>query len=354
MTENNIIVFTDDMFGLFGNVRSLMIDDEPWFVGKDVAGALGYSNSRKAIADHVDGEDKTDGVTIRDAIGREQNPVLINESGLYSLIFSSKLSDAKKFKHWVTAVVLPTLRKTGSYTLPGVEKNQRQSNLTPDDIAAIASIVSMAVVTAIREDRDKRKVNANGQLFRGTQFNTSYSDPYARIRVGGEYSPDDLSFGLWLGYRPATHRPDAGRRHVCLPSPLPAVDSGNWKRGARGRVKMLTGFLYSSSSGKYATKTMSYEKFEYATLTFLYRRMELAYGINLNEFKACGSFGGQRKCTGTLQVVADNDILRQYFDEVVDWYLSRCNEYSEGDELGYGAGTLLELFEAEIEAEVNA
>ena len=75
----------------FGRVRTVEIDGEPWFVGKDVAEALGYSNTRKALADHVDGEDKTDGVTIRDSIGREQKPVIINESGLYSLILSSKL-----------------------------------------------------------------------------------------------------------------------------------------------------------------------------------------------------------------------------------------------------------------------
>lgn len=99
----------------FGQVRTLLIDGEPYFVGKDVAEILGYSNSRKALADHVDDEDKNDGVTIRDSIGREQKPVLINESGLYSLIFSSKLPTAKQFKRWVTSEVLPTIRKTGRY-----------------------------------------------------------------------------------------------------------------------------------------------------------------------------------------------------------------------------------------------
>lgn len=100
------------------HIRSVTIDGEVWFVGKDVADALGYSNSRKAIGDHVDEEDKmlSDGVTIRDAIGREQTVTLINESGVYALIFSSKLPDAKKFKHWVTHEVLPTIRKTGGYT----------------------------------------------------------------------------------------------------------------------------------------------------------------------------------------------------------------------------------------------
>jgi prophage antirepressor-like protein len=99
----------------FGQIRTMTINGEPWFVGKDVAEILGYSNSRKAIGDHVDDEDKTDGVTIRDSIGRVQNPIIINESGLYSLILSSKLPTAKQFKRWVTSEVLPAIRKTGGY-----------------------------------------------------------------------------------------------------------------------------------------------------------------------------------------------------------------------------------------------
>jgi prophage antirepressor-like protein len=99
----------------FGSVRTADINGVPYFVGKDVAEILGYSNTRKALLDHVDEEDKTDGVTIRDSIGREQAPVLINESGLYSLILSSKLPNAKKFKRWVTSEVLPAIRKTGGY-----------------------------------------------------------------------------------------------------------------------------------------------------------------------------------------------------------------------------------------------
>ena len=99
----------------FGKVRVVKIAETPYFVGKDVAEILGYSNSRKAVADHVDDDDKKDGVTIRDSIGREQKPILINESGLYSLILSSKLPTAKKFKHWVTSEVLPTIYRYGMY-----------------------------------------------------------------------------------------------------------------------------------------------------------------------------------------------------------------------------------------------
>lgn len=90
---------------------------EPWFVGKDVASVLGYAKTRNAIANHVDDDDKKD-APIQGALGGEQNMTIINESGLYSLILSSKLPTAKKFKHWVTSEVLPTIRKHGAYMTP--------------------------------------------------------------------------------------------------------------------------------------------------------------------------------------------------------------------------------------------
>lgn len=111
-SATNVVEFTN---GEFGKIRTVTIDGEPWFVAKDLAEILGYSNPRKAIIDHVDDEDKIDGVTICDPIGREQNPIFINESGLYSLVLSSKLPNAKKFKRWVISDVLPTIRKTGGY-----------------------------------------------------------------------------------------------------------------------------------------------------------------------------------------------------------------------------------------------
>ena len=97
----------------FGSVRTIAIDGEPYFVGKDVAVILGYSNPRDALAKHVDDEDK--GVAKCDTLGGIQDLTVINESGLYSLILSSKMPNAKKFKHWVTSEVLPSIRKTGSY-----------------------------------------------------------------------------------------------------------------------------------------------------------------------------------------------------------------------------------------------
>ena len=107
---NEIQVFSNEKFG---QVRGAMIDGEPWLVGKDVAERLLYSNPQKAIRDHVDSEDR--GVNEMDTPGGKQMVVMINESGLYSLIFGSKLDKAKEFKHWVTSEVLPAIRKTGGY-----------------------------------------------------------------------------------------------------------------------------------------------------------------------------------------------------------------------------------------------
>ncbi|WP_444310769.1 BRO-N domain-containing protein [Megasphaera sp.] len=112
----------------FGQVRTLVLSGTPWFVGKDIATALGYENAAKAIRDHVDNDDKKMGVqnvtpSITDSLGRKQYPTLINESGLYSLVLSSKLPTAKKFKHWVTSDVLPTIRKTGKYAVPKITPN---------------------------------------------------------------------------------------------------------------------------------------------------------------------------------------------------------------------------------------
>ncbi len=99
----------------FGEVRTILIDDEPYFVGKDVAEILGYERATKAIRDHVDGDDIHE-VPIQDSIGRMQSTPIVNESGLYSLILSSKLPTAKRFKKWVTSEVLPQIRKTGKYS----------------------------------------------------------------------------------------------------------------------------------------------------------------------------------------------------------------------------------------------
>lgn len=106
---NELAVFQNQEFG---RLRTADIKDEVWFVGKDVARALGYTNPQKAIRDHVDDEDRT----VNEMFTVNGTPItLINESGVYSLILSSKLPGAKRFKHWVTSEVLPSIRKHGGY-----------------------------------------------------------------------------------------------------------------------------------------------------------------------------------------------------------------------------------------------
>lgn len=116
----NIQIFTSPEFG---DIRTVDQNGEPWFVGKDVAAALGYGNPQKAIRDHVDEQDR--GVNEMDTPGGKQSIAIINESGLYSLIFGSKLEGAVRFKRWVTSEVLPTLRKTGSYMMPKLSKEMQ-------------------------------------------------------------------------------------------------------------------------------------------------------------------------------------------------------------------------------------
>lgn len=154
--DTNLQIFTNEEFGY---IRTIEIDGEPWMVGKDVAKALGYENTRDAIAKHVDEEDK--GVAKCDTLGGKQELTIINESGMYALIFGSKLPKAKEFKHWVTSEVLPAIRKTGRYisnntasrlknaTLPEItdflhetssflremDKVMRDQNSHPSDIA---------------------------------------------------------------------------------------------------------------------------------------------------------------------------------------------------------------------------
>ena len=108
-------VFNNDEFG---SIRTWVVDDEPWFVGKDIATILGYAKPENAIANHVDDEDKTSTLIQGSGSNYKSKAILINESGLYSLILSSKLPSAKKFKRWVTGEVLPSIRKTGSYGKP--------------------------------------------------------------------------------------------------------------------------------------------------------------------------------------------------------------------------------------------
>lgn len=142
---NNIKIFENPEFG---SIRTVEVKNEPWFVGKDVAEILGYSNPRKAILDHVKENHKMDGVTIRDSIGREQSPVVIDEAGVYSLVMRSKLPKAEEFQEWVTSEVLPAIRKTGGY-INGSEA------MSDEEIMAKALMVAQKTIEANKERINK-------------------------------------------------------------------------------------------------------------------------------------------------------------------------------------------------------
>lgn len=131
MTENSVRIFENEEFG---SVRTVEVDGEIWFVGKDVAEALGYVKSRNAISKHIDSNDKKD-APIQGALGGTQKLTIINESGLYSLILSSKLPKAKKFKHWVTSEILPSIRQHGAYMTP---ETIQQAITSPDFLIKLA------------------------------------------------------------------------------------------------------------------------------------------------------------------------------------------------------------------------
>lgn len=137
---NNLQIFNSPDFG---QIRTIQQNGEPWFVGKDVADILGYSNTPKAIRDHVDDEDKlTERIVLS---GQNREVAIINESGLYSLILSSKMPKAKEFKRWVTSEVIPAIRKTGGY-IAGSE------NMTDAEIMAKAVLVAQSTI----QQRDQR------------------------------------------------------------------------------------------------------------------------------------------------------------------------------------------------------
>lgn len=158
---NDIRLFKNEEFG---EVRTMVINDEPWFVGKDIADILGYSAARNALASHVAEEDKlTHQIS---ASGQKRDMIFINESGLYSLILSSKLPKAKEFKHWVTSEVLPDIRKYGMYM------NQQTAELLMNDPRAFAQVLNAyadakdKIVELEAENAEQKEVieNQNEQI----------------------------------------------------------------------------------------------------------------------------------------------------------------------------------------------
>ncbi|WP_347047576.1 BRO-N domain-containing protein [Blautia wexlerae] len=151
-----VTVFKNPVHPEFGELRTVEISGEPWFVGKDVATALGYSDTFGALKKHVDAADKQN--CQNDSFDTPRGMTIINESGLYSLILSSKLPSAKEFKHWVTAEVLPSIRKNGAYI-------RNQENMTPAEIVARGLIAAQKII----EEREKEIVHLNNRCGRLTQ-----------------------------------------------------------------------------------------------------------------------------------------------------------------------------------------
>ena len=175
----------------FGDIRTVEIDGEAWFVGKDVAGALGYAKPLGAVSTHVEKDDSLKR-GLMDSLGREQETIFINESGLYALIFGSKLDSAKKFKKWVTSEVLPAIRKNGSYTMP-VSTNDKIMLLAQghlelqqevDSIKKDMESLKMDLpILPVEEDRITSAVKRKGLAVMGGKTSNVYRDKSIRRKV---------------------------------------------------------------------------------------------------------------------------------------------------------------------------
>lgn len=195
--NNNLQIFSNSEFG---NIRTLNLNNENWFIGKDVAEVLGYSNTRDALKVHVDEEDKAD-VVIHDG-SQNRKMIGINESGLYSLILSSKLPNAKKFKRWVTSEVLPELRKTGTYqikqlspieqmelTIKALKENDTKIEEVKEDLqsfkdnAPLFNIECETLVKAVRRVATKQLGGYKTPAYKNKSIRTKvYEDLHHQIR----------------------------------------------------------------------------------------------------------------------------------------------------------------------------
>lgn len=187
---NEIQIFNNPEFG---EIRTVEQNGEPWFVGKDVAQALGYADPRSAISKKVDGLDR--GVAKMATPSGEQEMTIINESGLYSLCFSSKLEGAVKFKRWVTSEVLPQIRKTGSYIMPKMTKEMQAIFLLDNRTAQLDQRVTALENNAVI-DYGQQRTLANAVNHRvivdvlGGKNSPAYEDVHVRGRVFCECNKD--------------------------------------------------------------------------------------------------------------------------------------------------------------------
>lgn len=198
---NDIKVFDNPDFG---NIRTMMIDNDPWFVGKDVATALGYANPKNAVPMHVSEEDKLS--TQIEYSGQRREVTVINESGLYALIFGSKLDSAKKFKRWVTNEVLPSIRKTGGYQMPittdekimllaqGHTELKQEIDEVKSDLATLKMDLP---ILPIEESRITTAVKKRGVDVMGGQTSNAYRNKNLRAKVYSNiYANLKYNFGV--------------------------------------------------------------------------------------------------------------------------------------------------------------
>ena len=194
---NELQIFNNEEFG---TVRTVTIDNEPWFVGKDVAEALGYKNTRQALATNVMDEDK--GVHSVDTPSGIQQMKIINESGLYALIFGSKLESAKRFKHWVTSEVLPSIRKTGQYQMENLSTEMKAILMHDEKIVKIESRMDRLEfdipLYASEADEISNHVKRKGVVILGGKKSDAYKDRNIRSKVYRDiYDQVKREFGIY-------------------------------------------------------------------------------------------------------------------------------------------------------------
>lgn len=246
----------------FGSIRTVEIGGEPWLVGKDVAVALGYSNSKDALMRHVDAEDKR-GSRIPTPSGN-QKMTIINESGLYSLILSSKLPGAKKFKRWVTSEVLPSIRKTGSYAVPAAE-NAPASKKDIADLTAAVQLMAEQMAALVAQK-------------------TAAPVPALPSALPGSAEAELPGFG------PAARK--------------------KWLRTANEKLDLLSTKLSLPHN---------------VILSKIYRQMEEKGGANLEEEKLrCAVTQNLPGCS-ILAAISYNEWLREGFQKIVDFNLAPEN-----------------------------
>lgn len=203
--KNEIEVFTSEEFG---DIRTVLIDGEPWFVGKDIAAALGYERCDNALRLHVDTEDKlTHQIS---ASGQRRNMFVVNESGMYALILSSKLPSAKKFKRWVTSEVLPTIRRTGQFPPASIEEQIRLlaqgSNLANEKIdkldKEVTALKTDMPLYGCEIDEVQKHVRKKGVEVLGGKESEAYHDGSIRSSVYSDiYGQLKREFGCVASYK---------------------------------------------------------------------------------------------------------------------------------------------------------